>query len=80
MTPDRPQTSKKTKIAEAKVILLARHPLEVMLTFVALICAIVFFVLHVILGTANEIWWLLALSTILLALSDVIMRVRGKRG
>ena len=51
-----------------------RHMAEMLLSLLALILVVVFSVLHVILGNEQEIWWMLAISTMLLALSDVIRR------
>lgn len=50
------------------------HGVETILAALALIAAITFVILHVILAAATHIWWLLAFATIFLAMSDLVMR------
>lgn len=53
------------------------HGLETFLVIIALISAIMFVVFHVFFtNPTNQGLWLLALATILLATSDLIMRWR----
>ena len=50
------------------------HAMETSLALIALLVTVLFVIIH--LASGVEVWWLLAISTILLALSDLVMRLK----
>lgn len=51
------------------------HTIELTLVVVSLLVCVLFVVLHLLM-VGMHLWWMLALATIFLATSDLIMRIR----
>lgn len=60
-------------------MMLKWHTVELLLAVLALLGVAIFIVLHIIIQPAGEVWWILAVSTLILALSDAIMHVRSRQ-
>lgn len=54
------------------------HAIETLLILIALLGVVLFLFLASVVQPGAEMWWILAISTLLLAISDTIMRLRGR--